>query len=123
MPLRRDKSPARVENLRIASSAISGTVLAPGEVFSVSAVAEPLEYYETKVIIEGREELADRGGLCQVSSTLYMSANFAGLDIVERNPHSAELPYIRLGLDATVWFGSLDMKLENTTDGYLLIRE
>ena len=118
-----DKSPERVENLKIASSAISGTVLAPGEVFSMNAVAQPLEYYETKVIIEGREELADGGGLCQVSSTLYMAANYAGLDIVERNPHSAELPYIRPGLDATVWFGSLDMKFENTTDGYVLIRE
>ena len=118
-----DKSPERVENLDIASNAISGRFLAPGEVFSVNEVASPLEYNPTKVIILGKEEKADGGGLCQVSSTLYMAANYAGLDIVERHAHDAQLPYIRPGLDATVWFGSLDMKFENTTDGYILLRE
>jgi vancomycin resistance protein YoaR len=118
-----DTSQERVENLRIASDAISGKALAPGEIFSANELLEPLEYYETKVIIEGKEEKADGGGLCQVSSTLYMAANYAGLDIVERHPHAAQLPYIRPGLDATVWFGALDMKFENTSDGYLLLRE
>ncbi len=118
-----DKSPERVENLDIASNAISGTFLAPGEVFSANEVLSPLDYYETKVIILGREEKADGGGLCQVSSTLYMAANYAGLEIVERNPHQAQLPYIRPGLDATVWFGALDMKFKNTTDGYIFLRE
>lgn len=81
------RSPERVENLSIDSGAISGEILAAGEVFSVNAVAEPLEYYETKVIIEGREALADGDGLCQVFSTLYMAAaNYTGLDIVERSP-------------------------------------
>jgi vancomycin resistance protein YoaR len=118
-----DTSQERVENLRIASDAISGKALAPGEIFSANELLEPLEYHETKVIIEGKEEKADGGGLCQVSSTLYMAANYAGLDIVERHPHAAQLPYIRPGLDATVWFGALDMKFENTSDGYLLLRE
>src|SRR3712207_7942373 len=49
------------------------------------------------------------------SSTLYMAANYAGLDIVERHPHAAQLPYIRPGLDATVWFGALDMRSEEHT--------
>jgi vancomycin resistance protein YoaR len=123
-----DKSRERVENLEIASNAINGTFLAPGEVFSLSKLAAPLSYNETKVIIEGKEEKADGGGLCQVSSTLYMAANYAGLEIVERHPHAAQLPYIRPGLDATVWFGDsqskpLDMKFKNDTDGYLLLRE
>jgi vancomycin resistance protein YoaR len=123
-----DKSRERVENLGIASNAINGTFLAPGEVFSLNKVASPLDYNETKIIIEGREDKADGGGLCQVSSTLYMAANYAGLEIVERHPHFAQLPYIRPGLDATVWFGDsrsqpLDMKFKNDTDGYLLLRE
>jgi vancomycin resistance protein YoaR len=123
-----DKSPERVENLRIASGAIDGAFLAPGEVFSITELTAPLSYNETKVIIEGKEEKADGGGLCQVSSTLYMAANYAGLEIIERHPHAAQLPYIRPGLDATVWFGDsqsqpLDMKFKNDTDGYLLLRE
>src|SRR5919112_814317 len=98
-----DKSRERVENLEIASNAIDGTFLAPEEVFSLSELAAPLSYNETKVIIEGKEEKGDGGGLCQVSSTLYMAANYAGLEMVERHPHAAQLPYIRPGLDATVW--------------------
>lgn len=118
-----DTSPERVENLRIASNAITGKLLAPGEVFSANEVLSPLKYNETHVIIEGKEEKADGGGLCQVASTLFNAANYASLDIVERNPHDAQLPYIRPGLDATVWFGALDMKFKNTTDNHVLLRE
>ena len=118
-----DQSQERVENLKIASNAIDGTLVAPGKVFSLTKVVEPLHYNKTKIIIEGKEDKADGGGLCQVSSTLYMAANYAGLEIVERHPHFAQLPYIRPGLDATVWFGSLDMKFKNDTDAYLLLRE
>jgi vancomycin resistance protein YoaR len=118
-----DKSPERVENLDIASRAINETFLAPDEVFSVNEVTSPLKYNKTHVIIDGKEEEADGGGLCQVASTLYNAVTYADLDVVERNPHDAQLPYIRPGLDATVWFGSLDMQFKNTTDGYIMIRE
>jgi len=68
-------------------------------------------------------DTAEGGGLCQVSSTLYMAASLAGLDVIERSPHYAELPYIRPGFDATVWFGAIDMKFKNTNDSYVLVRE
>jgi vancomycin resistance protein YoaR len=118
-----DKSPERVENLNIASNAINGVTLAPNEVFSLNDVASPLKYNSTMVIVEGVETFADGGGLCQVTSTLYNAANYAGLDILERHPHYAQLPYIRPGMDATVWFGSLDMRFQNTTKGYILLRQ
>ena len=118
-----DDGPGRVANLEIASGAIDETVLAPGEVFSFNELAEPLDYYESSVIVNGQQETADGGGLCQVASTLYMAANYAGLKVLERHPHYAELPYIRPGFDATVWFGDLDMKFENNLDNYLLLRE
>jgi vancomycin resistance protein YoaR len=119
----------RVENLGISSGAVNGTLLAPGEVFSMNEKVAGLDYNEAKVIVGGEETKADGGGLCQVTSTLYNAANFAGLDVIERTPHSAQLPYIRPGMDATVWWGGpgeeddLDMKFRNTTDGYLLLRE
>ena len=118
-----DKSPERVENLKLASNAVSGTLLAPGETFSFNELAAPLNYNETHVIVDGQETFADGGGLCQVASTLFNAANYAGLEIVERNAHFSELPYIRPGMDATVWFGALDMRFKNTTDGYLLVQE
>jgi vancomycin resistance protein YoaR len=119
----------RKENLDISSKAVDGMLLAPGEVFSMNSRVATLDYNEAKVIVSGAETQADGGGLCQVTSTLYNAANFAGLDVIERTPHSAQLPYIRPGMDATVWWGGpgeaddLDMKFRNTTDGYLLLKE
>lgn len=118
-----DDDPGRLENLNISSNAINDTLLAPGEVFSFNALAAPLQYEEASVIVDGQVQTADGGGLCQVSSGIYMAANYAGLEIVERHPHHAELPYIQPGFDATVWFGALDMQFRNNTDGYLLIKQ
>jgi vancomycin resistance protein YoaR len=123
-----DPDEGRQANLKIASQAIDETVIAPGEEFSALSVLAPLDYEPAKVFANGGVDYEIGGGLCQVSSTLYMAAHYAGLEITERNPHYAELPYIRPGFDATVWFGGagiepLDMKFKNTTDGNILIRE
>jgi vancomycin resistance protein YoaR len=125
-----DPDPGRRSNLKTASGAIDGTILAPGEVFSALDKLESQDYQPAKVFSNGGVGYTEGGGLCQVSSTLYMAANYAGLEIVERNPHYAELPYIRPGLDATVWFGDpskgvepLNMKFKNNTDQNILIRE
>ncbi len=121
-----DPDEGRQANLRMASEAVDNTVLAPGEVFSFTEQAGMLDYEKAKVFTDGGIGYEEGGGLCQVSSTMYMAANYAGLEIVERHPHYAELPYIPPGFDATVWFGEwepMDMKFKNTTDGYLLVRE
>lgn len=126
-----DESQARVENLRIAAKAINGTIVAPGEVFSANDILAPLDYNDAKVIIDGKVESALGGGLCQIASTVYMAANYAGLDVIERHPHYSELSYIRPGLDSTLWFGAengysgqeLDMRFRNTSDGYVMVRE
>ncbi len=123
-----DPDPGRRANLKMASEAINNTRLKPGEVFSALDTLGGLDYQPAKVFANGGIDYTQGGGLCQVSSTLYMAANYAGLEIVERNPHYAELPYIKPGLDATVWFGengwgALDMKFKNTTDGDILLKQ
>ena len=124
-----DKTQARLNNLVTASRGVSGTFLAPGEVYSMNETVSGLDYEEGHVIIDGATSSALGGGLCQVTSTLYNAVLYAGLDIVERHPHATQLPYIRPGRDATVWFGdasgngALDMKFKNTTDGYILLQE
>ncbi|HSL00229.1 MAG TPA: VanW family protein [Rubrobacteraceae bacterium] len=124
-----DSNPGRQANMKLAAGAVNNTVVAPGDVFSFNELTMDLKYEQAKTFSEGGVAYADGGGLCQVSSTLYMAANYAGLEIVERHPHFAVLPYIKPGFDATVWFGDeggwgvLDMKFKNNTDGYILIRE
>ena len=123
-----DPDPGRQSNLKTAAGAIDNTVLKPGEEFSALGALGSLDYEHAKVFANGGVDYEIGGGLCQVSSTLFMAANYAGLEIVERNPHYAELPYIRPGFDATVWFGengwgALDMRFKNNTDRNILIRE
>ncbi len=124
-----DSNPNRKENMKLAAGAVNNTVVKPGEVFSFNALAAKLDYKEAKTFSDGGVGFANGGGLCQVSSTLYMAAQYAGLEIVEREPHYAVLPYIKPGFDATVWFGdeygngAIDMRFKNTTDAPILIRE
>jgi len=125
-----DSNPSRKANMKLAAGAINNTLLAPGEVFSFNELASEMDYEQAKTFSDGGIDFANGGGLCQVSSTLYMAAQYAGLDIVERHPHYAVLPYIKPGFDATVWFGepgngwgAQDMRFKNTTDAYILVRE
>ncbi len=124
-----DSNPNRKFNMRLAAGAVDNTVLKPGETFSFNDLTSSLDYKEAKTFSDGGVGIANGGGLCQVSSTLYMAAQYAGLEIEERHPHYAVLPYIKPGFDATVWFGDeygygiQDMKFTNTTDGHILIRE
>ncbi|MDQ4128043.1 MAG: peptidoglycan binding domain-containing protein [Actinomycetota bacterium] len=125
-----DQGLTRVENLKIASKAVNGTFVAPGETFSMVEHIQDLDYNEAHVIVDSEEKTAEGGGLCQVTSTLYNAVLYAGLPVVERQPHDSQLPYIRPGMDATVWYGDTtttiddtDMKFKNTTDGYVLLQE
>jgi vancomycin resistance protein YoaR len=123
-----DSNPNRKYNMKLAAQSVNNTVLEPGEVFSFNNLTRSLDYKEAKTFSNGGVGVANGGGLCQVSSTLYMAANYAGLEIVERHPHYAVLPYIKPGFDATVWFGengwgAQDMRFKNNTDGYVVVRE
>jgi vancomycin resistance protein YoaR len=103
--------------------------VAPGQTFSMLDHVANLDYFKTHVIVDGAETLDEGGGLCQVTSTLYNAALYSGMEITERTPHYSQLPYIRPGMDATVWYGGpgpsddLDMKFKNTSDGYVLLQE
>jgi len=117
----------RVWNLRLAASKLDGVVIPRGEVFSfnraLGPVSEETGFREGLVILGDRTEKGVGGGVCQVSSTVFRAAFFAGLPIVERHPHSYQLRYYRpAGLDATVYGPWVDLKFRNDTPGDLLMR-
>jgi len=56
------------------------------------------------------------GGTCQISTTLYGAAFFAGLDIVKQTPHSRPSTYVPMGFDATVVWPNTDLVLKNPYD-------
>lgn len=108
----------RSSNIKLAASKIDGTVLLPGERFSFNGTVgrRTLQagFKLAGVYINGRHDTGVGGGICQVSTTLYNSALFADLKIHNRTNHSLPVPYVPLGRDATVDYGSLDLVFENT---------
>jgi vancomycin resistance protein YoaR len=66
------------------------------------------------------------GGICQVSTTVYRAAVFAGLPIVERHPHSYAVTYysqiLGHGLDATIYLGGADLRFTNDTGNSMLMQ-
>lgn len=117
----------RTYNLRLASSKLDGLVLMPGDVFDFNKVVGPRDeangYRVATVIAQG--ELVDGlgGGTCQVSGTLHAAAFFAGLEIVERYPHSRPSSYLTLGLDATVSYPNITYRFRNNFDFPVVLHE
>ena len=113
-----EKVKNRTTNLVLATKAINGTILQPGEVFSfnetIGKTTRAKGYKPAKIFVRGKEAEAMGGGICQVSSTLYNAADYGGMEITERHPHSKKVGYVPDGRDASVSYGGVDLKFRNT---------
>lgn len=110
-----------------AADLINGTILKPGETFSLNdTVGERTPdngFVEGIVIGEGATYEKQYGGaVSQVATTVYNAAFFAGLGDVEHHPHTFYIGRYPLGREATVWFGKLDLRFKNTLEHAVLIR-
>ncbi len=114
------KDTDRTYNVLLGSARLNGQIIMPGQVFSFNDVlgdrSEVQGFRYAPVIAGGVLVEGMGGGSCQVASTLNAAAFFAGLVEVERRPHSRPSSYIKLGLDATVSYPDLDLKLKNPFD-------
>lgn len=108
----------RSENIRVASKAINGKLLMPGDTFSFNDVvgerSSARGYKIAKGIIDDKVVDDIGGGVCQVSTTLYNAILRTNMASVERYHHSLPCSYIGTGLDATVAYGLLDYRFKNT---------
>ncbi|MBM3205905.1 hypothetical protein FJZ41_03610, partial [Candidatus Shapirobacteria bacterium] len=122
--------PNRIHNLQLASSRLNGLLIPPGETFSfnqqLGEVSQATGYKEAYIIKEGRTILGDGGGVCQTSTTFFRAALQAGLPIVERRAHAYRVAYYEqnspVGLDATVFDPSPNLKVKNDTPAHLLLQ-
>jgi vancomycin resistance protein YoaR len=111
----------KLHNIRLAIARMQPFTLAPGEAYSFwqRALAPTAEngYREGAMFINQQVTTSLGGGLCQLSGLIYNLALLAGLDILERHPHSidayGEDRYIPLGRDATVAYGRKDLRFGN----------
>lgn len=121
-------SAGRIQNIRTATAQFEGVVVPPGAVFSfnqfLGEVVEANGFDDAYIIFADRTVLGPGGGVCQVSSTVFRAAFFGGFPIVERWAHAYRVSYYEppIGIDATIFSPSVDLKFRNDTEAYLLIQ-
>lgn len=108
-------------NMAVSLEACNGSVIEPGAVWSFNKCTgdsnlEENGYLPAHVISDGKLVDGIGGGLCQSSSTIYNAAIRANMDVEARANHKWASTYVPTGLDATIDYPSLDLKLKNPTD-------
>ncbi|GIG40396.1 VanW family protein [Cellulomonas phragmiteti] len=111
--------PRRTSNIATGLANITGTLVRPGETFSLTEALGPIDaahgFVQAGAIVNGEHKDAWGGGLSQVSTTTYNAAYFAGFEDVEHTPHSEWFQRYPEGREATIFTGVIDMKWKNNT--------
>jgi vancomycin resistance protein YoaR len=129
-------SAERAHNVELGARKIDGALVPPGGVFSTVDTIGDLTldagFKMGYMIINSGGEVktipAEAGGICQVSTTLFHSVFWGGLEIVERNWHSywiatyGQAPSGLQGLDSTIAPPEKDFRFRNNTGNWILIR-
>lgn len=115
----------RSQNVANGTAKINGTIVYPGEEFSVYQAVSPFSAengYELAGSYEnGTTVESYGGGICQVSTTLYNAVIRAELDVTERYNHSMIVTYVDPSADAAIAGTYKDMKFKNNTDAPIYI--
>lgn len=120
--------PSRAFNIKLGAEKLNGTFIKPGEEFSfMNAIGEigAKEGYQFALVIKNGGDLVKEygGGLCQVSTTMFRAAIYAGLTITERFAHSLPVQYYNpQGFDATVYSPHPDLRFVNDTPSNILVQ-
>ncbi|MEO5665464.1 MAG: VanW family protein, partial [Nocardioides sp.] len=112
-------------NIGRAAELVNGTVLKPGETFSLNGtVGERTRengFTEGYIIQDGILVTDLGGGVSQMATTTFNAMFFAGLEDVEHKPHSFYIDRYPIGREATVAWGAIDLQFKNDTPYGVLI--
>ncbi|MDR0854901.1 MAG: VanW family protein, partial [Christensenellaceae bacterium] len=115
----------RKSNIKLASQKLDGVIILPNQVLSFNEIVGSRTFkngYRTATIIEsGKFTQGLGGGVCQVSTTLYVAALLSGFEIAEYRAHSLPVSYVPLSLDAAV-SEKIDLKIKNPYPTPVLIK-
>ena len=116
----------RAKNIKLAAERLNGFTIEPGETLSFNEIVGERTvkrgFIEAPIYFQGIKTLGMGGGVCQVSSTLYAAAMHGRIKVIQRITHSRPSGYIPKGMDATVSYPDLDLKLENNYKSKLIIK-
>lgn len=109
----------RVTNIGVAADSINGTILEPGEIFSLNGVVgerTPENGFVEGFVIQNGRLVEDYGGaVSTITTAMWHTAFFAGMTRLEQRAHSYWISRYTPGLEATVSWGTLDLKYRNDT--------
>ncbi len=123
--------PERAYNIALAATKLHGYVIPPGATFSFLETLGPISKetgYQSSLIIWGDKTVqGDGGGVCQVSTTMFRAAFWAGLPIAERNQHTYRVGYYERdgsppGFDAAIYSPGVDLRFVNDSEHPILIQ-
>ncbi len=116
---------ARVTNIHRIADLVRGTIIRPGEVFSINQLigerTEAKGFVFAPAIAEGLHEDQVGGGVSQFATTLFNASFFAGLDFVQYQSHSLYISRYPYGREATLGWPGPDLQIRNTTPYGILI--
>ncbi len=116
----------RNKNIELSAKAINNVIVGSEDYFSFNTVVGPRDegngYQPAPEIINKKVVMGIGGGICQTSSTLFNAVDQIPVKFVERHHHSLDVGYVPKGRDATVSYGSLDFRFQNTTNVPFLIK-
>ena len=111
---------ARSQNVSNGASKINGTVLYPGDEFSVATALNPMTaengYALAPSYENGQTVETYGGGICQVSTTLYNAVIRAELEVTNRSAHSMIVHYVEPSMDAAIAGTSKDFQFKNNSE-------
>ncbi|MEU5220369.1 VanW family protein [Streptomyces sp. NPDC020807] len=120
------KAPYRTTNIGRAAELINGSVVQPGEVWSFNkTVGERTAengFVDGTMILDGQYRSAPGGGVSAMATTVFNAMFFAGVDPVEYGAHSFYIERYPAGREATVAWGSLDLKWRNDSGKPIYIK-
>jgi len=109
----------RVKNIHRLADIVRGTLIPPGQTFSVNGFVGQRTvakgFVVAPVIDEGQFSTDVGGGVSQFATTLFNAAFFAGLDIPDHKAHSIYISRYPFGREATLAYPSVDLKIRNNT--------
>ncbi len=126
-PISTTSTENRNKNIKRACELINGQIIEPGKTFSfngvVGARSKKNGFYTAIEYAYGKQVEGYGGGVCQVSSTIYVAAVRANMEITKRTQHALEVNYTTFGLDATVNIDGkkIDFAFRNNTNSNIYI--
>ena len=117
----------RVTNIRTMAATVNGTVVLPGQTFSIDEVVGPRTtskgYVPAPYLQNGQGQCcAVGGGVSQFGTTIHNAVFWGGYQIDFHRPHTGWISRYPLGIEATLVYSSIDYRFTNDTPNPVTVR-